>query len=804
MRSASPPSVSRRRARRPAVPALVLIAIFFTNLLSLACQVLWSRKLAYLFGSTAAVFSTVLSVFLLGLATGALVAGRMADRSRRPWRLLAGLEILLGVYCLLSLGLFELGRSFYLAVFPNDLAPLPAALAKFLVVLVVMITPTFSIGAAFSVAVRIASRERERLGRDVSLVYGLDTLGAAAGALAAGFVFVPMLGLAASTRLLGIAAVVLGLVLLGRRREKASPKKKKSKETGKKAAGPPAEPGGQRGPRSSLALILGAFFLSGCAALLLETGWIRFFSLLNGTHVYSSSTVLAGFLAGIGIGSLLMAPRIDRLRDPAAAAAYLFAAIALGGMLVFRSADLFARVYFAIFARSDGYYVFQLTVCGFIALLVFLPTLAMGANFPLVAKIATRKHEERGFAVGRAYFVNTLGAVAGAFLAEFVVLPAWGFAGLMLVTLIAYAIAAAVFLAQARAPQRLLKGAVCSVLLAVALVVSPAVWKLELPFHALYCHGLRTGSWEKYQAERARLKVLDEKQSFYGQVTVVELDRDLLLKHNGKTDASTAVRDNRTQLLLAHLPLVFHPNPRRVLAIGLGGGFTLRALLSHDEPAEVTMVEIDPQVIAAAREFFAGNRDALNDPRVRIVTNDGRNYLDSSPQRFDVITSEPPNIWVAGVSGLFTQEFYRSVDAHLRPGGILCQWVPLYEMEREDFRIMLKTIRSVFAHVTFWQIRSDLAILASNRPFRADPEQVKARLRHSEVARDLAEIGMSGAEMFEFLGDPAVRPEHVAGFLGDAESVAVNTDDLPELEFRTARNLFVLAKEEQKAEAIGE
>ncbi|MCP4663713.1 MAG: methyltransferase, partial [bacterium] len=320
-----------------------------------------------------------------------------------------------------------------------------------------------------------------------------------------------------------------------------------------------------------------------------------------------------------------------------------------------------------------------------------------------------------------------------------------------------------------------------------------------------YCHGLRTGSWEKYQAERERLKVLDEKQSFYGQVTVVELDRDLLLKHNGKTDASTAVRDNRTQLLLGHLPLVFHPSPRRVLAIGLGGGFTLRALLSHAEPAEVTMVEIDPQVTAAAREFFgARNRNVLDDPRVRIVTNDGRNFLDSSARRFDVIASEPPNIWVAGVSGLFTQEFYRSVDSHLNPGGILCQWVPLYEMEREDFRIMLKTISSVFKYVTFWQIRSDLAILASNRPFSADPERVEAKLRRGDVERDLAEIGMSFEEMFGFLSEPAVRPDQVAGFLGDAESVAVNTDDKPELEFRTARNLFVLAKAEQSAEATGE
>lgn len=791
MKGVSQPAVPKPRHGR----SLLLLTIFFTNLLSLSCQVLWLRKLSYLFGSTATVFSTVISIFLLGLALGALLSGRLADRTVNPWRLLAFTEIFLGVYCLLALPIFEAGRAFFLAVFPNDLAPFPTALAKFFVVLVCMIPPTLAIGAAFPLAVRIFGREMGTLGHDLSLVYGMDTLGAAVGALLAGFVLVPGLGLASSTRLLGIAAVLLGLAIVVLRGQGATRAARKERRKDSKDSRD-AKDRETSGPASrwQLGTVLVTFFLSGGAALLLETGWNRFFSLLNGTHVYSTSTVLAGFLTGIGLGSLLMARWIDRIRDPFAVVALLYGVIALSGMLVFRSSDLFTRAYFALFRWSDGYYAFQLGICLVIGLIVILATLAMGANFPLVARIATRAAEERGTSAGRVFFVNTLGAVLGAFLAEFLILPAWGFPGLMLATLGIYAVSTGAFLALSPGPRRVPKAAVCAALLAGAVVLSPAVLELRLPYHALYYHGLRLGDLQAYRAETQQMQMLDEQQSFYGQVAVVKIGEDLLLKHNGKTDASTNLRDNRTQILLGHLPMLFHPNPRRVLAIGLGGGFTLRALVHHPQAAEITMVEIDPQVVEAARRHFAAPSDnALDDPRVRIVTNDGRNYVDSAEGKYDVISSEPPNIWVAGVSGLFTQEFYRTVDRRLAPGGILCQWVPLYEMEREDFRIMLNTITTVFRYVTFWQIGTDVGILASNSPFRVDLPVVLEKIRQFEVQKDLVEIGFSQRGFIRFLNKPVALPEQIPAFLGRVE--VVNTDDQPVLEFSTARNLFELAKD---------
>ena len=776
-------SAERRR------PSLLLFTVFFTNLLSLGCQVIWLRKTSYLFGSTATVFSTVISIFLLGLAVGALIGGRIADRTPRPWRLLGWLQVLLGVWCVLSLPIFELGRSLFLAVFPGDLAPLPAAIAKLLVVLLCMIVPTLAIGAVFPLAVRLYGRDLGHLGHDLSLVYGLDTLGAAVGALLAGFVLVPQLGLSASTWLLGAAAAALGLLILTLKGESGQPGRKEKKA---EAAPEPAE---ASGPPVRLGLILATFFLSGGAALLLETGWNRFFSLLNGTNVYSTSSVLAGFLTGIGLGSLLMARWIDRVRNLYAMAALLYGLIALCGMLVFRSGDLFTRAYFGAFHWSGSYYLFQLTLSLLICLIVLLATLAMGANFPLVARIATRAAAERGTSAGRVFFANTLGAVLGALAAELVLLPTWGFPGLILATLAIYTLGMIVFLALAPGPRRLPAAAASVALIAAAFLLSPAVLRFKLPVHALYYHGLRLGTWDAYQEDLKKLQVVDETEGLYGQVAVVRLGPDLLLKHNGKTDASTSLRDNRTQLLLGHLPMLFHPNPKRVLAIGLGGGFTLRAIVHHPEPESITAVEIDPRVVAVAREHFGPfNERALEDPRVRVVTNDGRNFVDGTDQRFDVITSEPPNIWVAGVSGLFTQEFYRSAADHLARGGILCQWVPLYEMEREDFRIMLHTITTVFPHVTFWQVGTDVILLASREPLNIELPQVVEKLRRPGLARDFTSIGLTMRGVVNLLNQPVVLPEQVRGFLGQVDTV--NVDDKPVLEFSTARNLFELAKEE--------
>jgi spermidine synthase len=803
----------------------VLFAVFFTNLLSLACQVLWVRKLTFLFGSTAGVFATVLASFLLGLALGALAAGRIADRTARPWRLLSFLAIGLGVYCAASLPVFDLARRVYLAIFPPSLAPGAAASGKAAVVLVTLLLPTMAIGAVFPLAVRLYHGVHRGAatspGGDLSLVYALDTLGAATGALLAGFVLVPGLGLIGSTLLLGAGAVGLGLFLLrgGEAPEAiaipagaailASPVPKstgrsvKRKPVGKENEPvPPAPlPVRELDPRR-IPLILTMFFLTGLAALLLETGWNRFFYVLSGTNVYSLSVVLAGFLSGIGLGSLLLKRWIDRIRDPLGTVAWLYAAIGLGGVLVFRSAGFFERVYMWIFTTTDSYYSFEIQVYLVVFALVLAATLAMGANFPLVARIATpagpgegADGEKRSLGAGRAFFANTLGAVVGAFLGEFLLLPRWGFSGLLLVTLGLYTLAALVFLLFADPARRRRPAVAAAVLLAGAFVLAPPITPLALPVDAVYYHGLRAGSWDDFADQVAAMQVIHRQQGFYGEVAVVRLGDDLILKHNGKSDASTNADDNYAQLLLGELPLLLHPHPRMVLNIGLGGGATLRAIVHHPEVNRITQVELDPLVTAAARNWFGPFNDhALDDPRVEVVTNDGRNYVESTDRKWDVIISEPPNIWVSGVSGLFTTEFYRAAQARLAPGGILCQWFPLHEMERNDFRLALATLISVFPQAAVWSNGVDAVVVAADVLPRMDPARLASASSASAspgITRDLADLKIPPGGLGNLLGHPFLSVADVPGFIGRLPAgAAQNADDRPLLEFRTARNLF--------------
>ncbi|MEA2694520.1 MAG: spermidine synthase, partial [Acidobacteriota bacterium] len=367
-----------------------------------------------------------------------------------------------------------------------------------------------------------------------------------------------------------------------------------------------------------------------------------------------------------------------------------------------------------------------------------------------------------------------------------------GFSGLLLVTLGLYALAAAVFLGLADPARRARPAILTAVLFVFAFILAPPITPFALPFHAVYYHGLRAGSWLAFTGQVEAMEMVHRAEGFYGEVAVVRLEDDLILKHNGKSDASTNADDNYAQLLLGELPLLLHPHPKTVLNIGLGGGATLRTITHHREVERITQVELDPLVTAAARQWFATFNDrALEDPRVEVVTNDGRNYVESTRRRWDVIISEPPNIWVSGVSGLFTREFYQAAKRRLAPGGILCQWFPVHELERDDLRLALATLTAVFHEAAVWTNGVDAVVVAADALPRPDPARLAAAAADPRIARDLTDLkvapgGLPG--LLNLLGHPflstAALPGFVAGMKGE------NSDDRPLLEFRTARNLF--------------
>jgi spermidine synthase len=425
--------------------------------------------------------------------------------------------------------------------------------------------------------------------------------------------------------------------------------------------------------------------------------------------------------------------------------------------------------------------------------LVALATLAMGANFPAVVRLLAPRRGEEARTLGRVYFINTAGAVAGALAGEFLLLPRLGFDGLLATVVLIYLGSAALFWRLAPAAARRRAAIPLGVLGVVALLFTPPLRRFEPPWNALYYSGVRQGTYAKYQELNAAHTVVFRRQGFYGQVTVSRtVAGELYLKHNGKTDASTTARDNYAQYMLGHLPLLLHPRPERVVNIGLGGGTTLSAVTAHPEPREIVLVELDPLVVEATGTWFAdASRHALQDPRVRVVVDDGRSFIERGTDRFDVIVSEPPNIWVSGVSGLFTSEFYRAAHKRLRPGGILCQWLPLYELSEADFATALATISTEFKHLAVWTNSSVALVVASSEPLPLGPPAIPRQLP-AAVAADLETVGVTPSQIDAFLAQPDFDETVIARL--QAEARDLNLDDRPVLEFRSARNLFYFNK----------
>ena len=252
----------------------------------------------------------------------------------------------------------------------------------------------------------------------------------------------------------------------------------------------------------------------------------------------------------------------------------------------------------------------------------------MGASFPAVVRLLAPQRDEEARTLGGVYFVNTVGAVAGALAGEFLILPRLGFDGLLAAVVIVYLASAALFWWLGPPTVRRRAALPLGILAAGALLLTPPLQAFVPPWNAVYYSGVRQGTYERYQALNAAHRVVFQDQGFYGQVTVSRTREDLYLKHNGKTDASTNRSDSFAQYLVGHIPLLLHPRPERVVNIGLGGGITLGAITAHAAAREIVQVELDPLVAQAARAWFAGpNRRALDDPRVRLVVDDDLDQL---------------------------------------------------------------------------------------------------------------------------------------------------------------------------------
>ena len=760
---------------------LFLAAYTFSGLAGLVYEVTWTRLLTLYIGHTTAAASAVVAAFLGGLAIGAAVGGRAASRltPKRALQIYVGLEIAVAICAvLLPIELSVLKPVLRWAYADGAGALFPLIRVASCIVMVML--PALALGATFPMAVRWYSRNSSEPATESSTLYFLNTVGAAIGSLLAGFVLIPSIGMRATIYVAMAAttiAAVCVLVVARTAPEATEPLPKvKPKQTD-------AERRHSYAPAWLAIAVLG---LSGFAALVHEIAWTRILSLILGPTTYAFAATLAAVIAGAAIGSGI-ATWLIRTRAPKAAGMLAFALL-LGALTAAQTyaiaghrIPMMVARYVADFADFD-----QLLVRGvLLTMALILPTSAcIGAAFPFALSLADDRAREAAGRFGLVYAINTVGSVAGSLATGFIFIPwlgiqptLWIVSGSLVAATIAL-ITAGALTGLSRAVG--LFAAAASIVL---VVISPG-WDRELLASGVYMYAPYVPKDLDLETQLKAGDLLYYREGAAATVSVKKLTGTTTLAIDGKTDASNR-GDMLTQKLIAHIPLMLHPDPKNVFILGLGSGMTVGAALTHPiERADV--VEMSPEVVEASAFFKAENRNALADPRTHLIIGDGRSHLALSNRKYDVIISEPSNPWIAGVASLFTKEFFDSARRRLAPGGIICQWVNGYNISDADLKSVLATFISVFPQGAVLQIGTNDVLMLATAAERSNFRRSAAAdaLKNTEVAADLATVGVVDAFSIDTL---------VMGFARDfagRPAAPVLTDDRLTLEFTAPWEIY--------------
>jgi spermidine synthase len=781
----------------------ILLALFLSGFAGLMHEIVWARLLVNLIGNTAHAQAVVLTVFMGGLALGAVLFGRRSDRGRAPLRIYVALEVLIGVYCLLLPMIVHAAGVGYDALAAQWFESIELKFAlRFALAILVVLLPALLMGGTLPVLARHLVEEVSQTRRQVALLYALNNLGAVLGAGVAGFWTLPSWGIFPSLAVASALNFAAAALVWSLANQPAAPQAVPVPDR-------PAEALPAYGA-DQFRLTLFALALSGFAAMGYEVVFTRIIALSFGSSAYSFTVMLMAFITGIGVGSALLTRR--RIERPlwlfGASQIAVVISLLAATVIVTRLPYWIALLRIDLVNLSSGYALYQVGKAALILFVLLIPTACIGFGFPLVAQIQARALSDVGSNVGSTYAWNTVGNVLGVLATSLVLIPAaaLGIRGAFEVLVGLNLLAAVLVLWMAREQLPAMRiGALAAGLLACALYVpfgrgwpdpinragnhlrlhegppkdAPAATKAAHPSASF-------ANWKKEFVLRP-----EDWQQFFleeeADTTVLACARlrEALLFVNGKGDASTGINDMITQLLLGHLPMLMEPDAKQVLVIGLGSGVTAGSAMLHGVQS-MDVVEISSGVLHAEKLFSRFNHQILQNPKVRVWRDDARTFLRTVPKKYDVIISEPSNPWIAGVGNLFTQEFFEDGRDRLNPGGLMCIWFHQYEQSDEAVKLVLRTVDSVFPHVSmFLSYYGDVIALASMEPLAPDFARMEASFNRREVRQDLVRIGVFN--LAQVLTHHAISPKRFHALAGEGP---LNRDLHQRLEYLAGRSLF--------------
>ena len=658
------------------------------------------------------------------------------------------------------------------------------SVVRFVMCLLLLLLPTMLMGATLPALGQGLLRRRESLGAGIGLLYLVNTLGAAIGCFLAGFVLLPQLGLTRTT-LVAFAgnALVASIAFLLDRRVAESARGPGLDEEPQDDALPPIDP-----PWWPYAVTFG----SGLAGLAFEVVWFRVLVMVFGSTVYSFSAMLSVFLFGLAIGSIAGGALADRVRTPVRLLAWSQGGIALFSLLGALAVNWmplnFLRLLLALGLNFTGINLAKFVVSAF----VLLPAAVLfGATFPIVVKIAPVAGRGIGSRIGRVYLWNTLGAIVGSFGAGFVLLPTIGMEKTLVLIVVISAVLAMGSLTAEAGPLNVrlaLPAGLGLSAIIVTSIVGPR-WDRALLGAGVYFEPqmfVAANGTPALGGVLSDYELMTYTEGYNETIISYQSPKGRFITVNGSTTASNHYEDMFSQRMLGHLPLALIPGrPHTACIVGLGAGVTAGAIGLYGLD-RLTGLEIEKGVFVASRFFEKENHALLDNPKLDVRIDDGRNFLKLTEERFDVISSAPNFPSLTGSGGLYSTDFFRIARERLAPGGVMCQFVPIWRMQPGDVATIVGSFVDVFPYVRVFNTGLSLVLLGRLESFPpVDIPELTRRVSDPKITSSLAEIGVRGPiEILSYYQFDEAESRQLA------QGAPRNTDDRPRTEFLAPHALF--------------
>ncbi len=779
------------------IKPIVWLIFILSGASALIYEVIWMRQLMLVFGSTVFATSTVLTAFMAGLALGSFYFGRKIDESNMsPLKLYALLEVGIGGFCIIWPLLLSVLTALYVLISRHITSEFYLlSLFRFILTFGILLIPSTLMGGTLPVLTRFFVKRLEQLGTNIGILYALNTFGAVVGTVAAGFFLIQAMGIQWSLRVaiainLGVALVAWVLAryadVLESDEDETEIEQEKT-ESNEQQTQPPLLVYEEVSIRERH-FVLWAIGISGFCALAYEVLWTRILVFFLGSTTYAFATMLAAFLFGIALGSMVISRWVDRIKQPV----ITFGIVQLGiGLFALILLPAFEQLYGMTHALQSTFGASRFWTFFSCFLVMSVPTFLMGASFPLVTKIYTGNEQQLGRSIGNVYAVNTFGSILGAFCAGFVLIPLLNIRpSIVLTVALNTGIGCMLILrgwntsngtdkltSAGSGTKGLLQGigiGVPIINVGLAIVVLLALSKPIFLNSTIY------------KTQRPGDEVVDYEEEVDATVTTLKDDEGVYRLYVDANQAADASRwDSPSHRVIAHLPLLLHPNPERALVVGFGMGLTSYSITQHG--VQVDAIELSKGVISAAQQHFTHINGNVFDNRLfNYTVNDGRNHILMTQKKYDMISTGIIHPLVsAGSSNIYTEDFYKLCRRILTEDGVMCQWVPLHRLPESHYKMIVRTFISVFPETTLWyKYTPDFVILIGTLDsLTINYKDFIARSKKPSIREGLAADDLDGLSLLDsfMMGPKAVRE-----YAGDGP---IHTDNRPRLEFFKGEDL---------------